>query len=243
MYVLTIRQNNTYFTLFFFCDMMTLGGESMRDIPMFTTENGIASLILSEIPYNRKAYIRIHDSCMPDALLQECYDFCKMAGAETIYAGGDPVVVQYPHHTDVLEMCRSCEELPETDAKLVSLQKEMLENWRDLYNSNMRNVLGASFMTITKAEEILSKGIGYLIYRDDKLIGIGIAQEDRIDCVVSLIPGSGRDVLVALCGVLTGERIVLEVASTNKRAVSLYEKLGFVQTEVKFSWYQIHLSQ
>jgi hypothetical protein len=34
----------------------------MRDIPMFTTEYGVASLVLKEIPYQAAAYITIQDS-------------------------------------------------------------------------------------------------------------------------------------------------------------------------------------
>ena len=33
----------------------------MKDIPVFTTDFGVASLILKEIPYRGEAYIRIQD--------------------------------------------------------------------------------------------------------------------------------------------------------------------------------------
>ena len=36
-----------------------------------------------------------------------------------------------------------------------------------------------------------------------------------------------------------GETITLEVASTNLRAIRLYEKLGFVAVEEVSRWYQI----
>ena len=51
----------------------------MRNIPVFTTENGVGSLVLQEIPYTGNAYVRIHDSVMPEAFLRECVDFCTMA--------------------------------------------------------------------------------------------------------------------------------------------------------------------
>ena len=53
----------------------------MKDIPVFTTENGAASLILGEIPYRGQAYIRIQDSLEPESLLKECVSFCRMCGA------------------------------------------------------------------------------------------------------------------------------------------------------------------
>ena len=34
----------------------------MKDFPVFTTENGVASLILKEIPYRGEAYIHLRDS-------------------------------------------------------------------------------------------------------------------------------------------------------------------------------------
>ena len=68
----------------------------MLDIPMFTTENGAASLILKEIPYSEAAYIKIHSSQAPEALLEECVSFCRMAGAENIYASGHVILEKYP---------------------------------------------------------------------------------------------------------------------------------------------------
>ena len=68
----------------------------MRDFPMFTTENGIASLILKQIPYWGSAYIRIQDSKEPEMLLAECVDFCHCAGAQKIYATGHSVLEKYP---------------------------------------------------------------------------------------------------------------------------------------------------
>ena len=58
----------------------------VKDFPMFTTEFGVASLILKEIPYRSEAYIIIQDTQQPEQLLQECISFCRMCGAEKIYA-------------------------------------------------------------------------------------------------------------------------------------------------------------
>ncbi len=37
----------------------------MRDIPVFSTENGVASLGLREIPYSAEAYITLQDTQAP----------------------------------------------------------------------------------------------------------------------------------------------------------------------------------
>ena len=54
----------------------------MKDFPVFTTENGVASLILKEVPYRGEAYIHLRDSQDPKALLEECVSFCAACGAE-----------------------------------------------------------------------------------------------------------------------------------------------------------------
>ena len=43
----------------------------MKDIPVFTTENGAASLILREIPYQQSAYIILRDTREPEKLTAE----------------------------------------------------------------------------------------------------------------------------------------------------------------------------
>ena len=70
----------------------------MRDIPVFTTEYGVSSLFLKEIPYKSEAYIRIRD-VQPEgfeAHLQECVSFCRMCGAEWIDAAGHEYLKKYP---------------------------------------------------------------------------------------------------------------------------------------------------
>lgn len=212
----------------------------MRDIPFFTTPNGVASLTLQEIPNNGRAYIRICDSRDPEALLRECCDFCRAAGAETVYADGIPAPNVYPHYTDVFEMRRSFYGIPETTAKLIPISEETLEQWRKLYNENMCNIPASFFMSIGRAQEILQKGTGYFVYSQNELLGIGVAHDNRIEAVVSLIPGAGRDVLCALCKVLTGNEILLEVSSSNERGINFYKKMGFVITCVKYKWHKVY---
>ena len=42
-----------------------------------------------------------------------------------------------------------------------------------------------------------------------------------------------------MMSLLEEEQITLEVASTNERAIHLYEKLGFVKTAELSRWYQV----
>ena len=86
--------------------MVGKGGVKMRDFPIFDTEFGVSSLILKEIPYKKQAYIRIRavQEEFFGEHLRECVSFCRMVGAERIFAAGDARLAQYPHYTAVLEM-------------------------------------------------------------------------------------------------------------------------------------------
>lgn len=211
----------------------------MRDFPLFTTENGVGSLVLKEIPYSGKAYVTIHDSSFPTEFLAECLDFCCIAGASTVYACGHPCLQEYPLHTSVIRMAAPMECFPDTDAALFPVTEKTLDRWRELYNERMKDVDNASYMSQRAAEEMLQRGDGYFIHRDGGLLGIGIASGDRIDCVAAVKPGSGREVVLALTHALMCDRAILEVASTNYRAIRLYEILGFIKTEEISKWYKI----
>jgi hypothetical protein len=78
----------------------------MRDMPMFTTEFGVASLVLEEVPYRQEAYIRVLD-VQPGqlkALIEECASFCRAVGAERVYATGHEGLESYSLFTAVYEM-------------------------------------------------------------------------------------------------------------------------------------------
>ena len=211
----------------------------MRDIPMFTTENGVASLILREIPYRGEAYIRVQDTVCPKELLEECVSFCRIAGAEKIYATGHDHLQNYPLHTKVLRMMRTIDGLPETDTLTMPVMEQTLERWREIYNDAMKPVDNASYMDTRQAKKLLQEGNGYFVHRNGELLGIGIASDDTIHAVVSVKPGAGQDVLSALTHALFSENIILEVASTNTRAIRLYERLGFIKTAELSAWYQV----
>ncbi len=211
----------------------------MQDIPMFTTEHGVASLALKEIPYKSTAYITIQDSCQPEEFLQECVDFCKMAGAEKVYATGHEMLEQYPLHTAVMQMSVLRERLSDTDAALFPVTEKTAEHWRNIYNEKMFSIPNASTMTKTDMQTLLQQGGGYFVHRGEELLGIGIARGDTVESVISLKPGTGREVMLALCGGLNTETVILEVASTNFPALKLYEKLGFAKTKEISAWYDV----
>lgn len=212
---------------------------SMRDIPVFTTEYGVASLVLREIPYRQEAYIRIQDTAFPKEFLEECVTFCRMAGAEKIYATGHDFLKMYPLHTAVWRMQRSMENLPETDAMTMPVTEQTLEQWRDIYNSAMSAVPNASYMDTADARKMLEHGEGYFVHRAGRLLGIGIAAAGTVQTIAAVVPGTGKDVLLALTHALFGDMIELEVASANTRAINLYKKLGFIRSAELSRWYSV----
>ena len=76
----------------------------MRDFPVFTTQYGVASLVLKEVPYKQEAYIVIQASEQPEEHLAECVSFCRMVGAEKVFARGHEVVEKYPLYNMIYEM-------------------------------------------------------------------------------------------------------------------------------------------
>ena len=211
----------------------------MRDIPVFTTENGVASLIFKEIPYTQTAYVRLQSTLEPKAFCDECVEFCRAVGAQMIYATGHEYLENYPLHTAIWEMARSLEGLADTDAAIFPVTEKTLERWRQIYNEAMKDVPNASCMTQAEAQALLRTGDGYFVHRDGQLLGIGKAAGERVDAVVSCVPGAGRTVMLALAHALTGERITLQVASANIRAVKLYEKMGFIPVSEVSKWYKL----
>ena len=211
----------------------------MKDIPVFDTEHGVASLFLREIPYRRRAHIKIQSSLDPEKLLEECVAFCKMCGAEWIDAAGDPYLEKYPLITPLYIMHCRREDLADTDACLFPVTEETVGKWLDICNERMKDVPNAAYMDGADGKELLKTGDGYFIHRDGKLLGIGKAKGDFIDTVISVIPGMGETVVLALNHALSGETVRLMVAGANERAVRLYERMGFLKVKEVSRWYRV----
>ncbi len=212
----------------------------MKDIPVFTTENGAASLILGEIPYRGQAYIRIQDSLEPESLLKECVSFCRMCGAERIYASGHPWLKALPLHCAVVEMRGQAAPDPEKSRCLWPVTRETASEFRKLYNARMAGVDNAGTLE-AKDEVWLSSGPAYFVHDGGKLLGIGILEDTCIRAVASAVPGAGEETLHTLFTLCPGELLRLEVASTNTRAIALYERAGFLKTGELSRWYRAEM--
>ncbi len=211
----------------------------MQNIPLFTSEYGVASLFLREIPYRQRAHIKIQSSLEPEKLLEECIGFCRACGAEWIDAAGNDYLEKYPLITALYRMQRSKEGLAQSDACVFPVTEDNVARWLEIYNERMADVPNAAWMDSADGKELLKTGDGYFVHRDGQLLGIGKAAGDYIDTVISVVPGMGETVVLALADLLQEDVIRLTVAGANERALRLYERMGFVKTQELSRWYRV----
>ena len=211
----------------------------MKDIPVFTTEYGVASLLLKEIPYRETAYVVVRD-VQPGAmteLLRECRSFCRMAGAGRVYVCAGEPLEELPLFTAVLEMRGSAWRDPELLANLFPVTEQTVSQWRRIYNERMRSVDNASTLESKDEEKILSSGGAYFVHDRGQLLGIGWLEDTKLLAMAAAVPGGGERVMHTLMSLVEGSTVTLEVASTNLRARKLYEKLGFLAVSEVSRWY------
>jgi len=213
----------------------------MRDFPIFTTEFGVSSLILKEIPYRKEGYIRIRDvqEAFFEDHLAECVSFCRICGAERIFAAGSDLLVSYPLHTSVYAMKAIACPDQEKVANLFPVTEETVKNWRTIYNEAMRGVDNAGTLESREEKQILDSGSAYFVHNSGRLLGIFWLEGNKLLAVAAVEKGAGETVMHTMMSLLEGEQMELEVASTNKKAIRLYEKLGFVKTEELSRWHQV----
>lgn len=211
----------------------------MKDFPVFTTEYGVASLVLKEVPYRREAYITIQSTEDPEELLKECISFCRMVGAEKIYAKGHPIVERYPLHTIIYEMRGEAVVDTEKMEHLFPVTEKTVGKWRQISNERMRNVDCAATQTFADEKFLLETGGAYFIHRNGELLGIGLMQDTELMQICAVKPGMGERVAHTLLSTVEGSTVHLQVASTNERAIRLYERLGFIKTGEKSRWYRV----
>lgn len=212
----------------------------MRDFPIFTTDYGVSNLVLREIPYRKEAYIRILD-VQPGMLrehLGECVAFCRMAGAEKIYGAG-PGMEDFPVFASLVEMRGPVEPESDNPACLFPVTEETVSRWRSIYNGAMASVDTARTLETRDEKDLVQMPGAYFVHENGKLLGIGWLRENRLLAVASVCPGAGERILRTLAAALDGEDLVLDVASTNIRAIRLYERLGLIRTGELVRWHDL----
>ena len=210
----------------------------MKDIPAFATENGVAALSLQQIPHTGIAHITIHSTQCFNEFLQECVGFCRAVGAQQILACGHKGLLKFPVYTQILRMQSPVLENNNEDC-LFPVTDRTLDRWIDIYNAGMKKVSNALILSKRMGTSLLQKGTAYFVHSDGELLGIGMAEGNRVEAIVSCKKGMGERVLKALCGAICGDTVTVEVADNNRPAMSRYRRLGFVTTNVVKVWHDV----
>lgn len=212
----------------------------MKNIPMFTTEKGVASLILREVPCWAVAYVRLQ-SVQPGqerAFARECAQFCRAAGAERVYATGAGLE-EFPLHCTVLSMAGQVRTDPTLRREFVPVTELTAGQWRSIYNRRMAAVDNAASLGQADEARLCSSGVAGFVWEDEQLLGIGWLAQGCLMALASAQPGAGERVAHTLLAQAEGQRVELEVASTNTRAIRLYERLGFQTIGELSRWYDL----
>jgi len=209
----------------------------MKDIPLFTTEYGIASLTLSQIPYRQTAYIQVQtaqEEKTPD-LIAECAGFCRAVGAEWIFWTAEDTA-ETPH-SQIIEM----RGLSKPDVSMVEslfpVTEQTVSKWRQIHNARMSQVDHAQYLTASDEKQLLTSG-AYFIHSSGQLLGIGWLENDTVRAIASTQPGAGERVLHTLMSLAPNQPLRMEVASTNQKAIALYERNGFATVRAMKNWYK-----
>ena len=211
----------------------------MKDFPVFPTQHGAASLILKEIPYRGEAYIQIQSTQEPDALLEECIHFCAACGAERVYAAGHDILeAAYPLHTSIYRMTGTIQLHEEEIPAMFPVTEQTAEHWRECYNQRMKNVDNAATLESRDTPNIV-QGNAYFIHRNGTLLGIGWIEGNKLRAIASMQHGAGEALCRAMQSLIPQQQMTLEVASTNQKAIALYERLGLIKVEELSRWYQV----
>ena len=211
----------------------------MKDFPVFTTEYGVASLILREIPYRQEAYILLQATGQPEELLQECVSFCRVCGAEKIYARGHEFLERYPLHTIIYEMSSETW-VDETKVEhLWPVTEQNVASWRKRMNERLAGVDNAATLDARSEKDILSSNGAYFVHHGEEVLGGFWVSGEELLLVAAFQPGAGERVMHTMMSMLPPMRLKLDVVSTNHRAIRFYEKLGFIRTGEKHRWYKV----
>ena len=213
----------------------------MRDLPFFITDYGVADLILKEIPYKQTAYIRVRE-VQPgelDLLIGECRSFCRMAGAERVFAAGHPGLERWPLYTEVISMRGTAWVDREKLCSLFPVTEQTVAQWRKIYNERMASVHNSATLEARDEKRIAESAGAYFVHDNGELLGIGWLEDTVLLAVASVKPGAGERVMHTLMSLVEGAAMSLEVASTNTRARRLYEKLGFLPVASVSRWYDV----
>lgn len=219
----------------------------MNNIPVFTAQGGTATLILREIPISGKAYVLLRTVLpgMAEHLAAECASFCRMCGAEEIFASwadGDLPFLPPAYNIYLLHVSKSA--LPEgKPVQLVPMTPENDAIYQRIYNRCFSHVSHALSYDRGQIARIYREHQRAFLALDaeNRPYGIGELHGNEL-AAVAVLPkcrGTGTDLALSLLQLCPGEDLKVTVASDNEAAMHLYEKLGFHMAGVESKWFQV----
>lgn len=217
----------------------------MKNIPVFTSSYGIATLILREIPWNRTAYVLVRSvwNDQKAALLEECRGFCRAVGAEQIYAAWELEDLPAEPAWEMQRMTRPKAGLPagEKPPVLEPLTKDNRDAYLRIYNTCFRSVPCAASYDYSSLEPLYGEDLAWLAKVDGEYAGVAEISKIGLEglAVLPEYRGLGYELALAALPMVPSTELQLKVASTNQRAISLYERLGFVRADVEKRWWKL----
>ena len=215
----------------------------MKDIPIFTGEHGVATLILREIPHQQRAYVMLRTVWRLQPFLSECRAFCRMAGAESVYVTGQEDLSGLPFvHAMERWTCRRADLPPLVEpVDLTPLDDSNRETFRTLYNRLFAQIPNAATCTPQEVERIQREERAALAVVEGQIAGLAQWTDGRLEAigVEPEFRGLGYRLALTVLHRMTTETVELQVSSANQRALALYQRLGFTKTETLSRWYDL----
>lgn len=219
----------------------------MNNIPVFLSQGGTATLILREIPHKAVAYILLQ-TVIPenlDRMVAECADFCRQCGAAVCAVSCRDKDISLGPEPDyaIYQMTAAKKDLPAPAGifTLTPMDQENAEAYCTVYNRCFQQVTNAVTYDRSHLQRIVrEQQQAFLAMRDGVLQGMGELHGNEL-AAVGLLPeyrGRGRELVLALLEKCPGPELSLTVASDNRRALALYESLGFQIAGVESQWYR-----
>lgn len=200
----------------------------MKDLPFFTSSEGIASLVLSEIPVSGNAYVIVRSVfTTTDALCKDCAGLCTAAGARQVVFSGNGDF--RGRRTAACIIWRSIERAALPDTEAVAVLTDAPE-WASRYRERFRHILTAKTYAATP------EGACW-VTKGGRRIALGLVSGGVLAAVATLKRGSGADCVCALAALLPSDEIRLLCAMENRPAMALYDRLGFSMGGLHEIWY------
>jgi L-amino acid N-acyltransferase YncA len=122
-------------------------------------------------------------------------------------------------------------------ASLFPVTEVTVGQWRSIYNTAMRTVDNAGTLESRDEKKILDSGSAYFVHREKELLGIFWLEDTKLLAIAAVKKGAGDTLMHTMMSLRPEEQLHLEVASTNERAIRLYERFGFLKTAELSRWY------